>query len=143
MTFLIFYSQVGQKRPRDPEEPTPTGKKRLSKGETRVRPLQKFITHLSGKTRNFRLATAAAAAHAEDCYMMWSFWNEDPEKKSKYTVSTAALGVFSTRKLLNRVLSMGHLAGVRCILIPLLLPPLPCLQLTLKSIYSAIAPLST
>ncbi|KAL4523216.1 hypothetical protein Ndes2526A_g07916 [Nannochloris sp. 'desiccata'] len=75
-------AQVGQKRSLESEEQlTSGGRDRIIKGDTRVR---QWLDSVKGKfdvkPRSFRLATAAAAAHAEDCYWMWCYWNEDPAK---------------------------------------------------------------
>jgi hypothetical protein len=75
--------QVGQKRPQESEEPTSYGQKKIDSKDNRVRPVAESMKGFPDKCRAFRLANAAAAGHAEDCFWMWRFWNEDPEKYGK------------------------------------------------------------
>lgn len=60
----------------DVEKPTAVGEDRIAMGDTRVRQLKSYAQYFPDKCRNFRLSTVAAAAHAEDCYFMWAFWNK-------------------------------------------------------------------
>ena len=48
-----------------------------------MRPIKRYSDQLPGylpECKIFRLVDVSAAAKAEDCYAMWCYWNEDPEK---------------------------------------------------------------
>jgi hypothetical protein len=60
---------------------TPSGTLRIANNDSRVRALGGSSKGFPDKCRNFRLGTPVLAAHAEDCYCMWSIWNEGKEVK--------------------------------------------------------------
>lgn len=65
-------------------KPTKSGLERIQKQDTRVRQFLESVKAFPEKPSGFRLATAAMAAHAEDCYWMWSFWKQGMDIASQY-----------------------------------------------------------
>lgn len=58
---------------------TSVGSARVKRGETRVRVRLEF-RQFTDKVKSYRMVDACAAAHAEDCYAIWCYLNEDPAK---------------------------------------------------------------
>lgn len=58
---------------------TPLGSVRVQRGDTRIRIRTEF-RHFPEKVKSYRMVDACAAAHAEDCYAIWCYLNEDPDK---------------------------------------------------------------